>query len=178
MTDLGETSTNRKIYISKRFGRLANRLVMFANIVAYAEEYGLRLRNYTFHSYCKEFESTLRDFHCQYPPPEKKPWLNRLPFVGDALIGLRVYYRVIRLMSRYHRVFHAATLEETDTERLLDAPDMVKKLSPFRTIFVNDWKCRCPDLAAKHQDIIREYFRPVARHLEAIETVVEAIRHD
>lgn len=176
MPVLDKNNTHRSIYISKRCGRLANRLVIFANLIAYAEEYELRLRNYTFHSYCKEFESTLRDFHCQYPPPDTKPWLSRLPLIGDALIGLRLYYRVIRMMSRRPNSFQGTTLEETDTELFLDTPDMVKELSAFRTIFVSNWKCRCPNLVSKHAHIIRNYFRPIARHREAIEKVVTALR--
>lgn len=173
-----ETNPIRNIYISKRFGRLANRLVMFANILAYAEEYGLRLRNYTFHSYCKEFESTHRDFHCQYPPSEKKPWLSRFPLIGDSMIGLRVYYRIIHLMSQHPRFFHAVTLEETDKERLLDAPDLEEELGAYRTIFINDWKCRCQNLVAKHEAVIRDYFRPVAAHRKTIKGVVKALRNN
>ncbi|MDF7807238.1 alpha-1,2-fucosyltransferase [Pontiellaceae bacterium B12219] len=170
------TSKQRTIYISKRCGRLANRLVIFANIIAYAEEYGLRLRNYTFHSYCKDFEATRRDFHCQYPPPAKRPWLSRISLIGDAMIGLRLYYRAVRLMSRHPGFFDGTTLEETDVEQRLDTPEMVGRLGSFCTIFVHNWKCRCPSLVAKHQDSIRDYFRPAARHCEAVENVVEALQ--
>lgn len=166
------------IYISKRCGRLANRLVIFSNIIAYAEEFGLRLRNYTFHSYCQEFESTRRNFHCQYPQPVKRSWLSRLPLISDAMIGLRLYCHIVRLLSRYPRCFDAVTLEETDVEQLLDTPEMVRKLSPVRTVFIHNWKCRCPGLVAKHEHIIRDYFRPIARHCEAVDNVVEALRYD
>ena len=155
---------------------MANRLVIFANIIAYAEEYKIRLRNYTFHSYCKEFESTRHDFHCQYPPPPTKPWLSRLPLFGNALIGLRLYYRVLRMMSRHPDSFHAITLSEPHAECFMDKPDMVKQLSAYQTVFVDGWGYRCPDLVAKHQDLIRDYFRPITPHLKAIEKVVNPLR--
>jgi len=53
--------------ISGRCGRLANRLVLFANFIALAAERGYRVMNPTFHSYATLFETTRRDIYCQYP---------------------------------------------------------------------------------------------------------------
>jgi len=44
--------------IGLRCGRLANRLILFANFVGLAEEQGHRLINFTFHSYSEFFEGT------------------------------------------------------------------------------------------------------------------------
>ena len=53
--------------ISGRCGRMANRIILFANFIALAEEQGHRVANPTFHSYAKWFETTRNDIYCQYP---------------------------------------------------------------------------------------------------------------
>ncbi len=170
------TNTQRKIYISKRCGRLANRLVIFANIIAYAEEHGLRLRNYTFHTYCKAFEATAQNFHCQYPQSEKKAWQTRLSGIGNLLIELRLYYRIIDILRRFPKQHHGITLEETPNMQLLDTPEMEQKLHAQHTIFVHNWKCRCPALVKKHAQAIRNYFKPVAHHRNAAESVYHPLK--
>lgn len=147
-------------------------------MIAYAEEHQMRLRNYTFHTYSKEFEATRRDFHCQYPPPRKKPWLSTVRPVGDALISLRLGYRAAHWMSRHPGLFGGRTIHETKHELLLDTPEMDTELSACRTLFIHNWKCRCPQLVEKHQELIRAYFQPVQAHRAAAEKVLSGLRAD
>lgn len=58
----GELRPDRKFFIvALRCGRLANRLILFANLIALAEEQRHRLINSTFHSYARFFKTTCRD---------------------------------------------------------------------------------------------------------------------
>ncbi|MEI6196457.1 MAG: hypothetical protein WCS42_19225, partial [Verrucomicrobiota bacterium] len=58
---------NPKLFtIGLRCGRLANRMILFANFVALAEEQGHRLINFTFHSYSELFEGTRGNIYCRY----------------------------------------------------------------------------------------------------------------
>ena len=55
------------LIVGLRCGRLGNRIVLFANLIAYAAEHGYRLINFAFHSYASFFETTRRDIYCRYP---------------------------------------------------------------------------------------------------------------
>src|SRR5215467_14219369 len=87
------------LVIARRCGRLANRLVLFANLGAFAEEHGFRLINFTFHSYAHLFESTCRDIYCQYPPSSRPSVFDRLPGVAPVIRGSRVFYHATRLTA-------------------------------------------------------------------------------
>ena len=85
------TPQHTKLFtIGRRCGRLANRLILFANFIALAEEQGHRLINYTFHSYSGLFEATRDNFHCAYPVPSRISWLDRIPGLGAVLRRTRV----------------------------------------------------------------------------------------
>ena len=63
-------SNTGRIYIVKRCGRLANRIIFYANIIAWAEEKKLRVTNFTFQSYANLFESTQLTCDSAYPSHE------------------------------------------------------------------------------------------------------------
>src|SRR5436190_1180866 len=75
------------VVIAGRCGRMANRLVLFANFIALAEEHGHRLLNPTFHSYATLFETTRRDIYCQYPLPTRRSLWDVIPGVPRAIRG-------------------------------------------------------------------------------------------
>jgi hypothetical protein len=71
--------------ISLRCGRMANRLILFANFIAFAEEHGWRVSNVTFHSYAEFFKATRRDIYCRYPVVKRKSALDLIPGVAAAI---------------------------------------------------------------------------------------------
>src|SRR5580700_2068789 len=73
-----------------RTGRMANRLILFANFIAVAEEQGHRIINFTFHSYADFFETTRRDIYCRYPVPRRRSWLDVLPGVAVGIRKTRI----------------------------------------------------------------------------------------
>src|SRR5439155_18260719 len=85
--------------ISLRCGRLGNRLILFANFIALAEEQGHRVINFTFHSYAHLFESTRRDIYCQYPAPTQRSCLDAIPGLAGGIRGTRLFYHATRAGS-------------------------------------------------------------------------------
>ena len=80
------TSGDGKLLIvGLRCGRLGNRIVLFANLIAFAAEHGHRLINFTFHSYASFFETTRRDVFCRYPVAARPSWLDRIPGIAAAI---------------------------------------------------------------------------------------------
>ena len=64
------------IVISRNFGQLGNRLVLAANLIAAAQEYGVTLLNPSFSQYAAHFRSTKHDLWCRFEPQPAKPNLK------------------------------------------------------------------------------------------------------
>jgi len=175
---------NQKLFtIGLRCGRLANRLIIFANFIALAEELGHRVVNYTFHSYSDLFLATRENLHCAYPAPPRKSWLDRIPGVGAAIRKTRIFYHFTRyagVLNGRLPIFgrRVVTLRETDGQFItyLDSPEVQEKILPAKIIFVYDWRFRVPNLVQKHGDKIRAYFRPLAELETASRAAVEPLR--
>src|SRR5437660_4691021 len=85
--------------IAGRCGRLANRMVLFANFIALAAECGARVMNPTFHSYATLFESTSRDIYCRYPVARRRSVLDIVPGPAWLIRGTRVFFHAARTAS-------------------------------------------------------------------------------
>ncbi len=175
---------NPKLFtIGLRCGRLANRMILFANFVALAEEQGHRLINFTFHSYSELFEGTRGNIYCRYPRPERRSWLDLVPGVAFALRKTRIPYHLTRAAAALNErfpVFGQAviTLHELPGQKitLLDGPAYQEKIRPARIVFVYGWWLRTPNLVKKHGDKIRAYFRPVPESQNASRAAIEPLR--
>jgi hypothetical protein len=180
------TKKNQKLFsIGRRCGRLANRLIIFANFIALAEEHGDRVVNYTFHSYSDLFDATRENVRCAYPVPQRKSWLDRIPGVGAAIRKTRILYHFTRYASVLNERLplfgrKVLTLRETEGQFItyLDSAEVQEKLQPAKTIFVYDWRFRAPNLVQKHGDKIRAYFRPLAEFETASREAVEPLRRN
>jgi hypothetical protein len=175
---------NQKLFsIGRRCGRLANRLIIFANVIALAEERGDRVTNYTFHSYSDLFEATRENLHCEYPAPKTKSSFDRIPGVGAAIRKTRLFYHFTRYASVLNERVpffgrKVLTLRETKGQFItyLDSPEVQEKIRPAKIVLVYDWRLRAPKLVQKHADKIRAYFRPVAEFETASRAAVEPLR--
>jgi hypothetical protein len=173
----------KRFVIALRCGRLANRMVLFANFIALAEEQGHRVINFTFHSYAEFFETTRRDIYCSYPPPARRSWWDAIPAVANGIRKSRLLYHAVRYGSRLNGKFplcgrSVVTMRENDTEDVvpLDAPRILDPLRSARTVFVYGWRYRAPALVRRHAEKIRAYFRPVQAHAQASRQAVETLR--
>jgi len=176
-------AAKKNIYVALRCGRLANRMVLFANLIAFAEEHGGRLVNFTFHTYADLFETTRRDFYCQFPPAQKRSLWDVIPPLGRLLRRLRLPYQLVRQASRLNERFapfgqRAVTVREIPGQdiTLLDDPALVARLRPARTIFFYGWSFRSPTLVQRHADKIRAYFQPVETIAAASREAVARMR--
>lgn len=171
--------------IAERCGRLANRIVLFANFIALAEEQRHRLINFTFHSYARMFEQTRHDIYCQYPATTRVSRWDAIPAVGDAIRKTRIFYHLTRATSRLSETFPVAgksvmMLRENPGGEvtLLDGPEVQGRICHARTIFVNGWTFRTPSLVQRHAGKIRAYFQPIAEYADASRAAVEHLRRE
>ena len=171
--------------IGLRCGRLANRIILFANFIALAEESGHRLINFTFHSYSEFFEGTRENIYCRYPRPKRRSWMDIVPGVAAALRKTRIPYHLTRATAALNERFPVfgnavMTLHELPGTKitLLDGPEYQEKIRPAKIIFVYGWWLRTPRLVKKHGDKIRAYFRPVEKFEKASRDAIEPLRQN
>jgi hypothetical protein len=172
------------LVIAGRCGRLANRLVLFANLMAFAHEHGFRLINFTFHSYAHLFENTSGDIYCQYPPPARPGLLDRVPGLAAAIRGSRVFYHLARgagvVIERWpflgpgvftYREPHGSLVS-------LETPELPGRIQNARLVFLFGWTFRAPNLVQRYATLLRDYFRLCPALDPACRQAVENLRRD
>jgi hypothetical protein len=173
----------RLFVISLRCGRLGNRLILFANLIAYAAEHGDRVANVTFHSYAHLFETTRRDVYCRYPVAERQSLFDHIPKVPQAIRWSRLFYHCVRASSVLNErlpVFgrKVVTVREQlglEWESLTDAK-MEKRIRDARVVFIYGWHFRAPECVERHADKIRAYFRVAEPYETASTQAVQRLR--
>src|ERR1043166_7262634 len=85
----------RLFVISLRCGRLGNRLILFANLIAYAAEHRDRVANATFHPDALLFEPPPRNIYCRYPVAQQSLFAHT-PKVPKAIRWSRLFYHCVR----------------------------------------------------------------------------------
>lgn len=185
---VSETSrgTDRKVFIiGLRTGRLANRLVLFANLVGFAAEHGHRVINVTFHSYAHLFETTRRDIYCRYPAAKRRSIWDIVPGVAPLIRKTRIFYHAVRaasVLNDRHPVFGKKVLTVVETPGTpvpwMDSPEFQGQIRAARTVFIYGWGFRAPDCVKRHAEKIRDYFRPIEMYEGASREAVDRLRKD
>ncbi len=173
----------KSIHIALRCGRLGNRLVLFANFIAFCEEHGHHLSNVTFHSYAGLFETTSHDIYCRYPVPGRRSVFDGLPGAATCIRKTRIFYQLLRTASRLNEKFRPfgrriVTLREFKDRPVtwLDDPLIQNQIGPARIVLAYDWRFRAPAAMRKHAAKIRAYFRPVAAIERSVGETLERLR--
>src|ERR1051326_1026292 len=169
--------------IAGRCGRLANRLVLFANFIALAEEQGHRVINPTFHSYATLFAATSRDIYCQYPAPRRRSLWDVLPGAAQAIRGTRIFFHAVHAAGGLNERFApfggaVVTLRQSPGQEItaLDGPEVQAKIRQARLVLVNGWNFRVPALVRAHAEKIRSYLRPLHQFEDAGREAVNRLR--
>jgi len=169
--------------IGLRAGRMANRLVLFANLAALAEEEGHRVINFTLHSYAPDFEAPASDIYCQYPPRQRRSTIDRLPGLSPLLRKTRLCHHAVRLAmglaERLPALQRRAVVlrEKAGTETVsLTGLDFRSQAAGAPVVFVYNWRFRAPGLVRKHAGKLRQFFRPARRWEKAAQEAVAPLR--
>src|SRR5581483_10830025 len=140
MTELEPSASGGKLFIiARRCGRLANRLVLFANFIGLAKEQGHRVINIPFHSYANLFETTRRDLYCAWPVAPRKRKLDLVPGMGEALRRTRLLLHLVRAASAFNESVPllgpgVLTLRESPKRTLLESAEIQERIRPARTV--------------------------------------------
>ena len=173
------------LVVGLRCGRLGNRIVLFANLMAYAAEHGCRVINFAFHSYAAYFEATRRDIYCRYPIAPSQSWLDMIPGVAGAIRKTRMFYHLTRGMSVLNDKLplfgkRVVTLRERPGKlvMLLESPEVQAQIEDARVVFVYGYIFRAPAAVQKHAQMLRTYFRPLEPYERISAQAVAPLRQD
>lgn len=161
------------LIISAKSGQLGNRLLLFANFIAFAKENNLTVLNPALDEYANFFKSTDGDFLCRYPAPG-------LRIRGNSFIR-RYYYSFNRYLVESGR-FNTISLTREKPFNWSDSKiaEQVKKDSLFffqGWLFRDGWFIGDIDNLRKHGDAIRAYFTPLKMYETNVLTLIERIRN-
>ncbi|HEU5070155.1 MAG TPA: hypothetical protein VFV96_07065 [Verrucomicrobiae bacterium] len=180
---MSSTPGARHFVIAFRSGRLANRLVLFANFIAFAAEHGHRISNVSFHSYAHLFTSTARDLYCRFPPVARPGALSRWPGLAALIRKSRLFFHVTRASAVLNAKWapfgsRVVTLFETPGEDVthLEAPELQMRWQNAPTVFVYGWRFRAPQAVQRHAETIRAFFQPVPELARASRAAVAPLR--
>ena len=164
------------VVICSKFGRLGNRLFVFAHAVAAAIEYNFLLLNPSFEDYADYFEATRGQWLVRYQPGEAPS--SDVGALGSIVRHL--CYQSANLILRRgvrNRLFASVPLDETQKMDLAGV-DFRALLMDTRVLLLSGWLFRAEDLLAKHAEKVRRFFVPYKEHAVRIEKFMADLRKD
>ena len=171
---------SRTILVARRCGRLANRLVLAANIMAYAQDRQWHAYDPTLYTYAEYFEQLKNNVFYRFPAPEVPQRWARL---AHPLMRTKCGYHVVRHTSHLvERVPGLSSLACTISEPAdgtvldLDSPGFAEACGRASLIFLRGWLIRASQSVARHGDDVRRYFRPAGAYRTQAENRVDALR--
>ncbi len=137
------------------YGRMCNRLLVAANFIAHAEEYGDSFLYLGFGRYFRFFEST-----------------RHAPFL---------YFRSTRpRKDRGRRLFATLniwnTVDKNEGYFDMNQPAFLDLERATRFLFLIGWSFRNGEMLERHRDVVRQRFVLAPRHRDAVSRVIGAAR--
>jgi hypothetical protein len=160
------------LIISAKSGQLGNRLLLFANFIAFAIENNLTVLNPAFEEYANLFESTSKDFLCRYPH-------TPLSISGNKF--LRKYYYIFNRYLAESGKFNTLEIKRNQTFSWSKS-NIVNDLNPRTLNFFQGWLFRdgwfVDDLPTlhKHRETICTYFQPLNKYKLNVDKLISHIR--
>jgi hypothetical protein len=162
------------LIISAKSGQLGNRLLLFANFIAFAIENKFIVLNPAFEEYADFFKSTHKDILCCYPTP-----LLAIP--GNK--KLRQYYYNLNLALAKSRRFNTIELKRDKPFNWKDS-NIIAQLKSNSLNFFKGWLFRDgwfvgeTENLQKHGDAIRAYFQPLKIYQENVAKLILNLKNE
>jgi hypothetical protein len=161
------------LIISAKSGLLGNRLLLFANFIAFAIEHNLTVLNPAFEEYAEFFVGTARDFLCCYPPPSYTA-------AGNKFIRSK-YYNFIKYLSHKNILKTQEISREKPFNLVNDQNIETLKHSSIVCfqgwVFRDGWFVEDVPKLYKYADRIRAYFTPLERYTINVNNLISNIKN-
>ncbi|MBD2359315.1 alpha-1,2-fucosyltransferase [Tolypothrix sp. FACHB-123] len=160
------------LVISAKSGQLGNRLLTFANFIAFSIENNLTVINPAFEEYADFFESTSKDFLCRYPP-------LRCPIYGNKFLR-KCYYNFNRQLAESGK-FNTLSIQRQQTfnwQNMQIINDLnLKSINFFQGwLFRDGWFVNDLPLLGKHRAKICAYFQPLYQYKVNVSKLMSQVR--
>jgi len=170
--------------LSKRYGRLCNRLFNAAHILALAIEHNHTFVNLSFYEYAEHFKATQHDIFCRYP--ERTGNLKSHRYAGIAMYylsyGISATLYFLSRMGISTNWLKMRTVRPVRDKVTRHAPDLDISFLPLdysdtsQVVFFQGWNLRCSELLKKHGDKVRAYYRPADVYQAGVRALVKEQR--
>lgn len=162
------------IVVADRAGQLGNRLVLFAHLVAVAEETGTRVVDQSFSHYRSYFPALSEGRVPTYPPSSKRP-LGRASSAVLLFAARVVASAVVRLHLPANRLVTVLRISENERADLAD-PDIRRRLAGSRFVLLQGWLFRDAEALERYADLVRRIFTPVPAIARVADQAVKRVR--
>ncbi|MEI1373615.1 alpha-1,2-fucosyltransferase [Nostoc sp. UHCC 0926] len=160
------------LVISAKSGQLGNRLLLFANFIAFARENNFTVINPAFEEYANLFSSTDKDLLCCYPS-------RQFSIAGNQLLR-KYYYNINRYLAESGR-FNTINIKRNQPFSWSNS-SITKELKLRSINFFQGWVFRdgwfVDDISnlQKHGEKIRAYFQPLKKYQLNVAKLISNIR--
>ncbi|MDP2231500.1 alpha-1,2-fucosyltransferase [Methylotenera sp.] len=166
--------------LSKKYGRLCNRLFNSAHVLASAIEHKHKFVNLAFYDYACFFHSTSQDIFCRFPI--QSSFIQNHSKVGKLLyyvayipsILLR-YLKNIGIKFNTLKIVSASEYQDgCNLDEIL--PNVISNSN--QVVFFQGFPILAFNSLEKHGDEVRKYFTPSAKYQNNIRTLIADLRKD
>jgi hypothetical protein len=164
------------IVLTHRFGRLGNRLLITAHLLAYALETNHTLIDWGLAEYTPYFVGTSSDPYVFRFPAQKDIW-NHIP-VNRQWLRNTMYtgVRMIRKLVNFYPALKSAIQVLPEPGKHWGNPLIIDDLVVKKALFIRAWYVRAPRCFVKFQQVIRECFTPLPCYQVRIQEYLNPLR--
>jgi hypothetical protein len=162
------------IVIGQAYGRLANRLVLYAHVIAAAIDHGAEVANPSLGArFAPYFPAIADDAWCRFParPRDRTPGPLRRRAAYGATIGAALAVRPLGGAVGAPRVLRLRDHERMD----IGAPAFGRLLAAHRLVVIQGWRFRADAACAAHREVVKAHLAPapdrLARAVDRVATV-------
>jgi len=163
------------IILLNRCGQLANRLFMFANYIALAQKYNLKIMNLAFFEFERHFKQTSQDLFCRYPA--KKFRFIKHREVNYLLYLLFLYF--FKFFSKINLFKNRLLILDLDKNNIKIGPESCDEKILWAAknglvIVLRGWADVFETLDSRQAEAIKNYFIIKDEHQQNVDRVVPA----
>ncbi|APB34822.1 hypothetical protein GlitD10_2485 [Gloeomargarita lithophora Alchichica-D10] len=164
------------LVLTHRFGRLGNRLLITAHLMAYALEMNHTLIDWGLAEYTPYFIGTAVDPYVFRFPPRQDMW-NRIP-VNQQWLRNTIYtgVRGVRKLVNFYPSLKQEIQVLPEPNKHWGNPLIIDNLIVKKALFIRAWYVRAPHCFIKYQHTIRECFTPLPEYQKRIEELLKPLR--
>ena len=163
------------IILTEGYGRLANRIIQYAHLIAFCKENNLEIYNPSFIEYSHYFKGSFSQRIPHFTPNIRN---SNKRYKNGFFMKLINF-----LLKIFSRLFKNGFLTKNIGLINFDIKDISKEeflnlAKSKKYFFITGWNFRDYENVEKHYETIRDYFEPVAEYKEKVDNFIKPLRNN